>query len=358
MALNLDVRWKLAGREPVEFEPELFALLQEIEASGSLLSSAKTLGVSYRYAWELMRKWSTLIGHPLAELQRGRGAKLTALGTKLLWAQRRVSARLAPELERLASELDMELSAVVRSHEASPLRVYASHGLAVGILRDLVNAGGACHLDLQFRGSLDSLRLLRAGKCDVAGFHLPEGALGVRLAPRYRRLIDNDNDALIHVVRREQGIMTANGNPKKIRAFADLARGGVRFVNRQSGSGTRLIVDELVEAAGISAERIRGYHNEEFTHMAVAAMVASGAADAGFGIKAAAAQLGLTFLPVVSENYLFAVSREQLRSPRISQLRATLRSREYRKKIAALAGYDAGQSGNVMSVADAIPARE
>jgi len=85
MALNLDVRWKLAGREPVEFEPELFALLQEIEASGSLLSSAKTLGVSYRYAWELMRKWSTLIGHPLAELQRGRGAKLTALGLPPSW---------------------------------------------------------------------------------------------------------------------------------------------------------------------------------------------------------------------------------------------------------------------------------
>ncbi|MGQ0656958.1 MAG: substrate-binding domain-containing protein [Chromatiales bacterium] len=358
MGLNLDVRWKLSGGESAEFEPELFALLQEIEASGSLLAAAKTLGVSYRYAWELMRTWSRRIGHPLAELQRGRGAKLTSLGVKLLWGQRRINARLGPTLESLASELDTEIGAVVRGHEAAPLRALASHGLAVAMLRDLVNATGLCHLDLQFRGSLDCLRMLRAGKCDIAGFHVPEGALGTRLAPRYRRLIDVESDAFVHVVRREQGIMLASGNPKKIRAVPDLAQAGVRFVNRQPRSGTRLIFDALLEEAGIEAADVRGYHNEEFTHMAVAAMIASGAADAGFGIKAAAAQLGLAFIPVVSENYLFAMTRQTLAARPAQAIREVLRGRDFRRRIAALPGYDVSRADTVLTANEVFASRD
>ena len=345
MSINLDIRWRQGTRKSIEFEPQFFALLQEIEASGSLFTAAKTLGVSYRYAWGLIREWSKRIGQPLAELQRGRGTKLTALGEKLLWEQRRINARLGPELESLASELNSELASMIQAPQRIRLRVYASHGLALGVLRDLVNAGNVLNMDLQFRGSLESLRLFRAGKCDIAGFHFPYGDLGMRLAQRYRLLIESDQHILLHIVNREQGIITAPGNPKKIRSVADLTKKDIRFINREPSAGTRLIFDALLDSASIEPASVSGYNNEEFTHTAVAAIVASGAADAGFGIKAAAAKLGLDFIPVVRERYLFAIRREALLSPAIAGILEVVRSAEFKKGIKSLSGYDASEAG-------------
>jgi Periplasmic molybdate-binding protein/domain len=349
MSINLDIRWRLGARKTVEFEPELFSLLQEIESSGSLFSADKNMGVSYRYAWGLVREWSMRMGQPLAELQRGRGTKLTALGEKLLWCQRRINARLGPELESLASELNSEIVSLVEVPQSAPLRVYASHGLALGVLRDMLNADGHMHMDLQFRGSLESLRLFRAGKCDIAGFHFPYGEFGERLAPRYRQLIDLDQHALLHVVDREQGIMTGAGNPEKIRAITDLTRKGIRFINREPSAGTRVIFDALLQNAGIDPDFISGYGNEEFTHTAVAAIVASGEADAGFGIRAAAARLGLGFITLLRERYLFVLRREALRSSPVTRLCKVLRSKEFKKEIRSMTGYDATAAGMMYS---------
>ena len=345
MSIKFDVRWRIGAEQALEFEPEFFALLQEIEASGSLFSAAKTLGISYRYAWGLMREWSGRIGQPVAELHRGRGTKLTPLGAKLLWGQRRVNARLGPELESLASELNSEIAGMIRSHSHILVRAYASHGLAIGILRDLLNARGDLHMELQYRGSLDSLRLFRSGKCDIAGFHLPYGELGQRLASRYRQLLHPGQDTLIHVVNREQGIIAARGNPKGIRAISDLAGNDIVFVNREPGAGTRLIFDTLLHGEGIEPSAIRGYDNEEFTHTAVAAMVASGSADAGFGIRAAASRLNLDFISLVRERYLFAVRHEALQSTAITRMRSVLRGRDFRRAVALLPGYDTADSG-------------
>lgn len=349
MAISLDVRWHMGVQQPLEFQPEFFALLQEIEASGSLFTAAKTLGISYRYAWGLMRDWSRRIGQPVAELHRGRGTKLTPLGAKLLWGQKRVSARLGPELESLASELNSEIAALVTARPHVLIRAYASHGLAVGILRDLLNARTDVHLDLQFRGSLESLRLFRSGKCDLAGFHFPYGGLGVRLASRYRHLLHPEEDALIHVVNREQGIIIAQGNPKHIHGISDLARDNVVFINREPGAGTRLILDSLLQESGIEPGMIHGYDNEEFTHTAVAAIVASGAADAGFGIRAAAARLGLEFISMVRERYLFAVRREAMLAAPVSRIRSILKGKEFRKAVASLPGYDAADAGATLA---------
>lgn len=348
MSIKFDVRWRIGAREPLEFQPEFFALLQEIEASGSLFTAAKTLGISYRYAWGLMRDWSGRIGQPIAELHRGRGTKLTPLGAKILWGQRRVNARLGPELESLASELNSEIAGMVSARPHVLVRAFASHGLAIGILRDLLNASGDLHMELQFRGSLDSLRLFRSGKCDIAGFHFPYGELGLRLASRYRHLLHPEQDALIHVVNREQGIIAARGNPKGIRGISDLPGKDTVFINREPGAGTRLILDALLQGAGIDPGSIRGYDNEEFTHTAVAAMVASGAADAGFGIRAAAARLGLDFISLVRERYLFAVRREALQSAAVTRIRSLLKEREFRKAVVLLPGYDASDSGAIL----------
>jgi molybdate transport repressor ModE-like protein len=348
----------LQGKESQQIEPDLFNLLEEIESSGSLLVAAKTLGISYRYAWDLIRKWSARLGYPIADLQRGRGTKITAMGAKLLWAQRKVIARLGPMLESLASEIDAEICTMMRTKEIPPLRVHASHGLAIAILRDMLNAIDAGAIDLQFRSSQDSLRVYRNGKCDIAGFHLPEGRLGAELGPRFRRLLDPAEDVVIHVVRRDQGMMLAPGNPKNIAGVKDLVSKGISMVNRQRGSGTRLIVDALIAEAGVDVQKIRGYGNEEFTHMAVAAIVASGAADAGFGIRAAAAQLGLDFISLVQENYVFVLHRDRLRATEIARLRDVLRSDEFRRRIAALPGYDAALSGNVIDMESLFQTRD
>lgn len=355
MDIQLELSWQLGLGEPVKLERELFALLDTIKERGSLQVAARENGLSYRYAWGLMQKWKNLLGQPLAQLERGRGATLTPLGEKLLWGQRRISARVGPDLDSLASELASELHGLIHRDPAPPLRIFASHGLAVPLLRDLLQAHTGTTIDLQFRGSLDSLRLFTAGKCDLAGFHLPDGALGTRLAPKFARHLDASAHLLVRVVRRRQGIVTAAGNPLHIAGVADLARPGVRFINRQPGSGTRLILDLLLEDAGIEPAAIHGYNTEEFTHLAVAAMVASGAADAGFAIEPVAHQFGLHFEPVASENYWLAARKQELDTLCKGDLLAVLRGPAFREAIAGLRGYDAGPAGEVHDVSAYFP---
>ncbi|MGH8615186.1 MAG: substrate-binding domain-containing protein [Gammaproteobacteria bacterium] len=348
MEIRFDLHWclGLAQAEPVE--PELFRLLQAIQERGTLRVAAKDRGVSYRYAWGLMQKWERSLGQPLACMERGRGTTLTPLGKKLLWGHRRIIAHLGPELDSIASQLASELRAAMKVESAPPVRVFASHGLAIPLLRDLLRVKRGLEIELQFRGSLDCLRLLSQSKCDLAGFHLPEGSLGARLAPHFQRWLDPENEVLIHAVRRRQGLIIAKDNPKGIRSVADLVTQTVRFVNRQPGSGTRLIFDLLLEDANVVPERIQGYNVEEFTHMAVAAMVASGGADAGFGIEAAARHFGLYFIPVTWENYWFAVRRGKLASFAVSEIVSTLRSTEFKEQAGALPGYDTARAGVIV----------
>ncbi len=348
MELEIDLRWRLAGSGREGLDPVLLGLLQAIAEAGSVRAGAEQCGISYRYAWGLLRKWGQLLGGPLASLKRGRGARLAPLGERLVWGQRRVLARLAPELESLASELNAELRSARMSGEVAPLRVYASHGLALGLMRELLFRERGLRLDLQFRGSLESLRLLSGGRCDLAGFHIPDGGLGRRLAPRYRHLLHPEGQLLIQVVHRQQGLMCSKA--AAIRALSDLTHEEVRFVNRQVGSGTRLIFDALLAEAGIAPEAVRGYHNEEFTHMAVAALIAGGAVDAGFGIEAAARQFDLAFVPMVRERYLFALKRELLNRPAVTAILEVIRGVAFRDQAGALPGYDTGGAGAVREI--------
>jgi molybdate-binding protein len=157
------------------------------------------------------------------------------------------------------------------------------------------------------------------------------------------------------VVEREQGIIVAAGNPKSVQGVADLARSDMRIINREPAAGTRLILDALLQHAGIDPVSVRGYDNEEFTHTAVAAMVASGAVDAGFGIRAAAARLNLGFVPLVRERYLFALRRADLRTRPIVEMRGVLRGQEFAAGIRPLAGYAAVDSGSILTVEEMYP---
>jgi len=149
--------------------------------------------------------------------------------------------------------------------------------------------------------------------------------------------------------------MLPRGNPLRIRALSDLA-GGPRLVNRQPASGTRLLFDRLLRAAKIDATRIAGYDQEEFTHLAVAATVAAGQADVGFGIEAAAAQYRLDFVPLATEQYCLALRRDHLHDTRVISLIEYLASAACRELIAALPGYRATHSGAVVDVDQALPA--
>jgi putative molybdopterin biosynthesis protein len=144
---------------------------------------------------------------------------------------------------------------------------------------------------------------------------------------------------------REQGLMLAQGLAAHIKSLSDLARGGQRFLNRQRGSGTRALLDELLREAGLRPAMIRGYQDEEFTHLAVAASIAGGGADAGFGIRAAAERFGLAFVPLARETYYLASRADGAVAVSLSRIAAWLRDAAFRTLCQDLPGYDTTHAG-------------
>ncbi|HSD60262.1 MAG TPA: substrate-binding domain-containing protein [Burkholderiales bacterium] len=352
MVLELDYRWRLsdpAGQGP---EPALFVLLEAVAATGSLRQAAQAVGLSYRHAWGMVGRWSQALGQPLLNLERGRGASLAPMGSKLLEIEQRARTRLGPHLAALAREASQALAELLPSG-VQGLRIEASHDLALEGLRRLAARGP--QLDLQFRGSLEALDAFAAGRCDLAGFHVPEDDIAARLAPQFRRVLREGPVRLIRVADRVQGIMVRNADARRIRTLRDLARTGVRFVNRQRGSGTRLLLDLLLADKGIAPDSIAGYESEEFTHAAVAATVVSGMADAGFGVKAAASQARLAFIPIAREHYFLACREALLRTEPGRALVRLLMGRGFRNLVAKLPGYDASRSGRIEDVSAALP---
>jgi putative molybdopterin biosynthesis protein len=339
MKPDLDFAWRL-GSEAAD--PMLPALLDAIERAGSLAAAAREVGYSYRHVWNLFAKWERALGKPLARFERGRGARLTALGSKLLELEREARRRVAPQLAELARQLEAE----VTSPGERRLRVHASHDLAVARLPQLAAAENVA-LELEFHGSVDCLDGLARGACDLAGFHVAEQAH----SPDIGRRLDGRRHKLVGVAVREQGLMVAKGNPKRIRGLRDLEREELRLVDRQRGSGTRLVFDQLLAQAGISLRRAAGHTLEEFTHLAVASAIAGGIADVGFGIRAAAAQLGLGFIPLVSERYFLACRADRLAKSEVQAVVLILRGKAFRELLGSLAGYDDALTGRVFEVA-------
>ena len=332
----------------------LFDLLAAIRDSGSIRQAAARLQLSYRHVWGELKRWELTLGHPLIIWEKGRHARLTPFGDKLLWAEERVQARIRPQIENLAAELESAF-AMVFDDSAHLLTLAASHDLLLPRLKDLLAAQGTI-LDLRHHGSLDALEELAAGRALLAGFHVsdehPAGSLTART---FKRLLTPGKHKLIDFARRRQGLMVGRGNPQGINTLADLAKPGVRFINRQPGSGTRIEFDQLLDAAGIAASSIDGYSVEETTHLAVAAAVASGAAGAGFSIEAAALEYGLTFVPVSQEHYFLVCLKETLDHPAVQRLIATLQSSEWQSQALSLPGYAAAEPGKIVSLTRALP---
>lgn len=346
--IRIDIRpvWSFRSGEEREFDFRMVPLLEGIELTGKLTQAARHAGMSYRHAWNLIEQWTGFFGAPLVVMQKGRGSHLTDLGSNLLWAGKRAQARLEPELASLASEFARALN---DSLHDLPLRldVHASHDFAVAAVMGLAADAGVA-VDTQYTGSFEALDALRRGECDVAGFHLPLGPSGEAMARRYAALLGTGDYALIGFATRSQGLIVRAGNPKEIASIRDLARPDVRMINRQRGSGTRALLEQLLAAEAIDRTRIRGYGHEEVTHSALAALIAGNQADAGLGTEAAAAQYRLGFVPLLRERYLLACRMDTLHSEGVEALRAALRSPEFRHILAGLAGYESDQSGNIV----------
>jgi putative molybdopterin biosynthesis protein len=194
-------------------------------------------------------------------------------------------------------------------------------------------------------GSLGGLTALRDGLCHLAGSHLLDPETGEYTLPYLERLLPGRDVAVVRLVHRDQGLIVAPGNPTSTTGIEDVARRGLRYVNRQRGAGTRMLLDHELARAGIEPEAIDGYQREEHTHLAVAAAVAAGRADCGLGVLAAARAFGLDFVPVAKEPYDLVLLNDSIDDELLSPLWALLESDEFRRAVTDLGGYDTAEMG-------------
>jgi len=245
-------------------------------------------------------------------------------------------------------EVDVEL--LRPASEISNTIVFSgSHDMTIGVLEDrLKRRVPELKISMTNVGSLGGLVAMKRGEAHVIGTHLLDPASGTYNVVDIRRVLGSRTDCLVvNLAVREQGLIVAAGNPKRIRSLRDLTRADVRFVNRQPGAGTRVLLDYLLDKHRLRADRIAGYAREEFTHMAVAVAVASGLADCGLGIRSAAVALKLDFVAIEREEYDLVLRADFAAGSAGQALLDTIRSSNFRGAVEVLGGYDLSQAGAV-----------
>jgi putative molybdopterin biosynthesis protein len=333
----------------------LMDLLHAVQEQGSISAAARVLQLSYRHVWGELRRWEAELGHPLIVWEKGQRARLAPLGEKLLWAERQAQARLAPQIEALQAELERAF-ALAFDAGTEVLTLFASHDDGLTLLRGFASQEAGLHLDVRSCGSVDAITALNQGRCTLAGFHSSQQpGLGSSTQRAYQPLLRPGRHKLIGFAQRSQGLLVAPGNPMRLLSLADVARRRARFVQRPIGSGTRLLLAELLAREGLSVADLADQAREEPSHAAVAQAVASGAADAGLGIEAAARARGIDFVPLLQERYYLVCLKEALEQPAIAGLRRLLASAQWQEKLAALPGYAPWRSGEVLSLKAQLP---
>ncbi|MDO9565444.1 MAG: molybdopterin biosynthesis protein [Candidatus Desulfaltia sp.] len=227
--------------------------------------------------------------------------------------------------------------------------IVGSHDNTLDLLADRIKAGhNNLTLSSSHVGSMGGLMAIKKSACHLAGSHLLDEEDGSYNISYIKKYLPGMSIKLVNLVFRDQGLIVPQGNPKQIKGIEDLAREDITMMNRQAGSGTRILLDYSLKGLNINPGAIKGYENEEFTHMSVAVAVLSGTVDAGLGIYAAAKALNLDFIPVVTEEYDLVIPEEYFESKNIQILLETINSQEFKKAVKALGGYHTEKTGEII----------
>ena len=233
---------------------------------------------------------------------------------------------------------------------ANTVVMVGSHDLTLDLLANLLGRYyPPIFLSSHSVGSLGGILAIKNGNCHMAGSHLLDPETGEYNFPYIHTYLTGIEVKVIHLAFREQGLMVQRGNPKKLEGLDDLLRKDLTFINRQKGSGTRLLLDHTLKTLSLSPDQIRGYEKEEFTHMAVASTVASGIADAGLGILPAAKAMNLDFIPIAKERYDLIIPSVSFEDEKMKTVIKTIRSDEFKRMVSQMGGYDVSRTGEELN---------
>jgi len=257
--------------------------------------------------------------------------------------------RIPGEVEGLEADAPVAVTPLrPLSHIYQNIVCVGSHDNSLDVIADMIRQrSGQASLSSSHVGSMGGLMAIKKGLCHMAGTHLLDTSDGSYNISYIKQYLPEKPVHLIHLVNREQGLIVKPGNPKGIKDIQDLARPDVQFINRQAGSGTRILLDYRLKQLNMAAADIAGYANEEYTHMAVTVAVLSDAADVGLGIHAAARALDLEFIPVVTESYDLVIPDEFMETPYIRMILDIIASDAFTSRVAALGGYHVENTGEV-----------
>lgn len=314
-------------------------------------SSPSKLGTEEFLRLSVGRVGGKYVGIPLA-----RGAGMI---TTLTRAQAMV--RIPPESEGIQGGEPVTAELLVPSNTLdSVLVVVGSHDNTLDLLADMLMAPAGpeaepIRLASTHVGSMGGIRAVAQGSCHMAGSHLFDPETGDYNFPFMRKYAPDADAVLVNLAVRHQGFIVAAGNPKNINGAQDLARQDVTFINRQRGAGTRVLLDHHLKLENIRPADVTGYDKEEYTHMAVAVNVATGAVDCGLGVMAAAKALGLDFVPLARERYDLVIPRSHLDDPRVGAVLDLLKTEEFKKRVRDMGGYETPLTGEVMEPGTPLP---
>lgn len=343
-----------AHNEAALLHHPLMGLLKSVDQQGSISAAARELNLSYRHVWGELKRWEDVLGHELIIWEKGQSAKLTEFGSKLMWAERQTQARWAPQLEALRADLERTF-AVAFDPAAHVLTLYASHDDALPRLREHA-ANEGLHLDIRFCGSVDAIRALNEGRCTLAGFHTQSQPSNTsHTAHAYKDLLKPGLHKIIGFASRCQGLMTASGNPMQLLSWDDVVTTQARFVQRSQGTGTRVLLDDLLAQEHLTVQDLNSWPDEEPSHTALAEAIASGRCDVGLGIESTAHARGLGFVPLVQEEFHLVCLKSALETPATQALCHFLQDHIWQKTLNVLPGYQARHSGEVQSLSKRLP---
>jgi molybdate-binding protein/DNA-binding transcriptional regulator YhcF (GntR family) len=250
--------------------------------------------------------------------------------------------------ERKGIEDTHEIQRQSTIHRTDTIVMVGSHDLALELLVNKLKSGHPeITVEINHAGSLGGLIALQEGRADLAGIHLLDEETGEYNYPYLKHLLPSRKLVVVNLAYRIQGLMFARNNPKHIAGFNDLQRNDVTFVNRQKGSGTRVLLDFELRKHGIDPSTVKGYEREMDTHLAVAMSISHSEADVGLGIQAAAQASELDFLPLLKERYDVVIPLEKYNNKPVSALLDIIMDADFKAVVANVGGYDTSQTGSV-----------